>query len=184
MQRKQQTTFKQHHSCVTQQEGPAAALEPFSPTEDLLPARRALKHHTTFSFLFSSSEGIHLLRYSPHPCAVSLQKHSFTEAGGNLTAEEQELAERSVQRCLQSTRLLGSNGFFPDDYKPALSLHSLLKNNGNVPINYTAAAMLFGVSKIQGNKTKLFDIRALTPSIREAPVTLQIFSVPILFILS
>lgn len=111
MQRKQQTTFKQHHSCVTQQEGPAAALEPFSPSEDLLPTRRALKHHTTFSFLFSSSEGIHLLRYSPHPRAVSLQKHSFTEAGGNLTAEEQELAERSMQRCIQSTQLLGSNGF-------------------------------------------------------------------------
>lgn len=144
----------------------------FSPTEDQLPALQALKHRTKLSFLFFSSEGINLHRHTPYPHAVSLQKHSFTEAGG-----KPDCCRTGVGRA-QAAALSAEHSAF----RQLWIFH--LKNNGYILSNYTAAAMLFEVPKIQRNKTRLFDIRALTPSIREAPVTLQIFAVPIFFNLS
>lgn len=144
----------------------------FSPTEDQLPALQALKHRTKLSFLFFSSEGINLHRHTPYPHAVSLQKHSFTEAGG-----KPDCCRTGVGRA-QAAALSAEHSAF----RQLWIFH--LKNNGYILSNYTAAAMLFEVPKIQRNKTRLFDIRALTPSIIEAPVTLQIFAVPIFFNLS
>lgn len=144
----------------------------FSATEDQLPALQALKHRTKLSFLFLSSEGINLHRHTPYPHAVSLLKHSFTEAGG-----KPDCCRTGVGRA-QAAALSAEHSAF----RQLWIFH--LKNNGYILSNYTAAAMLFEVPKIQRNKTRFFDIRALTPSTREAPVTLQIFAVPIFFNLS